>query len=232
MRILACGAHADDVEIFCGGTVALSAQQGHEVMILDLTAGEMGSNGTVEERRGEAERAAAILGAKERFNCGLPDGFVDAGDREQRRIAVEYIREIRPEVMLIPVAETRHPDHGQAGRLLKEAAYVAGLKKYPAAGEPFRPVAVFHYLERRPGRPDFLVPVADQIEQKRGALLCFESQFKRGGQNTETFINHPDFLEGILARDRFYGAQAGVNFAEPFQSWSPPLARNLADLLP
>ncbi|MCP4549072.1 MAG: bacillithiol biosynthesis deacetylase BshB1 [bacterium] len=231
MRILACGAHADDVEIGCGGTIALCASQGHEVAILDLTAGELGSNGTPAMRVEEAARAARVLGVTERFNAGLPDGLLREGDPEQRKTVIEWIRRLRPELVLVTPLASRHPDHVQAARLVTEAAYLAGLKRYPAEGEAFRPRLLLQYMDLCRCDPTFVVPTSEFLETKRGALLCYKSQFKRADGTAPTRINSPDFLEQILARDRFYGGLAGVPCGEPLLSCEIPVLSNLEALL-
>jgi bacillithiol biosynthesis deacetylase BshB1 len=232
MRLLACGAHADDVELACGGALALAAERGHEVYILDLSAGEMASNGDPQTRAREAEAAARRLGVKERSNARLPDGRLSAADEEQRRIVVEMIRRVRPDVLLIPPAENRHPDHVQAHRLLSEAAFLAGLARYPAGGEATRPRAVYHYMERFPFSPSFILNTAAVAERKREALSCYASQFQRAPSAAATLINSPAFLDQIMARDRYYGGLAGCECGEPFLAPSPLRLDDPALLLP
>lgn len=218
MRILACGAHPDDVEIACGGTVALAAGQGHDVQILDLTRGEMGSNGDARLRGREATAAAAILGVAARHNADLPDGRLDSSSESQKQKLVSIIRSLRPQMMIIPPQETRHPDHGQASRLLADAAFLSGLALFPAEGEPHRPQLILRTLERKQAAADFCICIDEQIEKKREALWAYRSQFslEEGGRRTE--INSPAFLEGVLARDRYFGSLSGCVWAEPFSS--------------
>ena len=230
MRIVACGAHPDDIEICCGGTVALSVRNGHDVALLDLTAGELGSNGTVAERQAEAEASARVLGVAERHNALLPDGAVSAADAVQLRTAVEWIRRLRPEILLIPPELCRHPDHGQAHLLMRDASFKAGLRRFPADGAPFRPRALYQYAERFHFEPSFLVAIDEFGDLKRAALLAYSSQFERRDGQTETLINHPNFLAGIEARDRYWGEKAGCLYAEPFRSAQPPVVGDVAVL--
>jgi bacillithiol biosynthesis deacetylase BshB1 len=230
MRIVACGAHPDDVEICCGGTVALSVRIGHAVGILDLTGGELGSNGTEEERAREAAAAAEILGVGERHNAHLPDGGLSAADPEQMRAVVEWIRRLRPEILLIPPERCRHPDHRQAHVLLRDAAFKAGLRQYPAEGKPFRPRALYQYLERFPFEPSFLIDTSAVGALKRKALGAYVSQFARREGTTGTLINDPGFLGAIEARDSYWGGQAGCKLAEPFLAATTPVLKDMAAL--
>jgi len=232
MKLLACGAHADDVELGCGATLALAAERGHEVRILDLTGGELGSNGDPATRAREASRAAAVLKAAGRHNAGLPDGGLDGGDSGQRRRVVEWLRRLRPEILLIPARENRHPDHRQAHVLLEQAAFMAGLARYEADGEPHRPRAVFQYMERIPFIPSFVVAADAFAERKRAALMCYASQFSRATGERDTFINRPGFLEHLFARDRYYGGLVGCEYGEPFFCALPLGIGDPAALLP
>ncbi|MEM7677304.1 MAG: PIG-L family deacetylase [Myxococcota bacterium] len=131
LHALAVGPHPDDVELFCGGTIVRLVQQGHRVGILDLTAGELASNGTVPIRRAEAQAAAEVMGVALRDNLALPDGGLQPGtDDEQVRAAADAVRRLRPELMFVPWIQARHPDHSAAGHLMRKAAFVAGLTRY------------------------------------------------------------------------------------------------------
>jgi len=232
MRILACGAHPDDVEIACGATLALAARQGHDTVILDLTRGEMGSNGDPELRAAEAAEAGRILDVGERHQAGLPDGHLNARDEGQRRAAVEWLRRLRPELLIIPARENRHPDHDQAHLLMKEAVFLAGLARFEAEGEPARPRAVYETMERRIFRPDFVVDVSSLRDLKDDALRAYRSQFIRESGASPTLINDPAFLEAIRARDRYFGELAGCAWAEPFRALELLRLANLDCLLP
>ena len=231
MHLLACGAHADDVEISCGGTVALAARLGHQVSILDLTAGELGSNGDTALRAREAVAAATVLGVSRRENAGLPDGHLNAADPDQRKVLATWLRRLAPDLLLIPPADNRHPDHSAAHRLLMDSVFLAGLRRYDVEGEAHRTGSVVQYMERRAFEPDLLVDVSAVIEQKRQALLCYRSQFQRDEGATPTNINAAGFLDWVIARNRHYGGLAGCESAEPFASTEPLLLNDPALML-
>jgi len=231
MHLLAVGAHADDVEICCGGTLALAVRLGHEVSILDLTAGELGSNGDPRRRAAEAAAAASVLGVARRENAGLPDGGLNAADPGQRRVVVEWLRRLGPDLLITHCGQNRHPDHNAAHRLLWDAAFLAGLARYGGEGPPRRPSRILEMMERFPFTPSVVVGIDSTVATKRAALDCYASQFSRGDGLAATSINHPDFLAQILARDRFYGAQAGCGHGEPFFSSQVTLVRDPGWLL-
>jgi bacillithiol biosynthesis deacetylase BshB1 len=212
--LLAFGPHPDDIEIGLGGTVARHAAHGHRVGLCDITRGELGTNGTPEERLREAEDARAILGAVWRRNLGWPDGGID-GTADQMRAAVELIRQARPRVLAIPYWRDRHPDHVAASRVLTTAAFKSRLRRYAAAGDPWDGEWVCYYFINDARRPSFVVDVSEEYELKRKALACHRSQFQRSaGDSRETRLTSPRFLQLIESRDAQFGALAGVPFAE------------------
>jgi bacillithiol biosynthesis deacetylase BshB1 len=214
--LLAFGPHPDDLEIGMGGTLRLHADLGARVGLCDLTHGEMGSNGTPEERAAEAERAREVLGAAWRENLRLPDGGL-ALAREQIVPIVELVRRARPRVVAIPWQQDRHPDHAAAHALLLRALFDAGLRRFAAGGDPWRPELVCAYLINTPAAPTFVVDVTAVYERKREALACYRSQFgPSGGDRVATRLTSPRFAQLIESRDAQFGAQAGVAFAEGF----------------
>ena len=231
LDLLAIGAHPDDVDISCGGTLALAAAQGYAVGILDLTRGEMGTNGTPEMRAGEAAEAARLLGAAGRWNAGLPDGGIRSGDPEQERRVVELLRRLRPAILLTHYPQDRHPDHVQASLISERTWYLAGLARYAADGTPFRPSARFHFASRVGFHPTLVVDVTEQWETKRLAMLAHKSQVTQEVAGaTPTQLNQPDFLERVEARMRHYGGMIGVRYGESFYSDAPMGARSLAPI--
>ncbi len=232
MKILACGAHPDDVEIACGATLALAVFEGHKVEILDLTRGEMGSNGDPEMRAVEAAEAGHILGVLDRYQASLPDGGLNARDESQRRTVVEWLRRLAPDLLIIPARENRHPDHDQAHLLLREGVFLAGLAHFSAEGNPTRPRVVYETMERRLFRPDFVVDVSGFRSKKELALRAYKSQFIREEGQTDTIINDPAFLESIRSRDRFFGELAGCTWAEPYKAVELLRIDRLSALLP
>jgi N-acetylglucosamine malate deacetylase 1 len=214
--VLAFGPHPDDVEIFCGGIVITLAGLGHRVGIVDLTRGELGSQGTVDERKAEAAAAARVMGTAFRENLGLPDGLLDASpDSPHLPVAVETIRRHRPELMLLPWKEERHPDHVAASALLTRAAFMAGLRKFDLKGAaPFAPRQILYYEMRHRMPASFIVDTSKAWETKARAIACHPSQITRRDAEAATLISSPMAIEAIEARDRYRGAQIGVTHGE------------------
>jgi bacillithiol biosynthesis deacetylase BshB1 len=212
--LLVFGPHPDDIEIGLGGTVAKHAALGRAVGLCDLTAGDLGSNGTIEERLAEAEEARAVLGAAWRMNLGWPDrGFSASPDHV--RGAAALIREARPRVVAIPHGRDRHPDHVIASQVLAEAAFNAGLRRYEAGGEAWKPELVCFYFINDWDRASIVIDVSAHYEVKRRALDCYASQFRASAPGAvPTRLNSPRFAQLIVSRDALFGAAAGVAFAE------------------
>jgi len=213
--LLAFGPHPDDLEIGLGGTIAHHAARGLRVGLCDLTAGEMGSNGTVDERLAEAEAARAVLGAVWRENLRWPDRQIGkhAGHLDQ---AVAFIRRHQPRAVAVPYWSDRHPDHVAASAVLTEAVFNAGLKRYEAGEDAaWKPEWVCYYFINDGDKPSFVVDVSAHYEQKRRALDCHVTQFRRPGEGTAaTRLNTPLFRQLIESRDAQFGALAGVTWAE------------------
>lgn len=214
LDLLVFGPHPDDAEIGLGGTIARQTSQGYAVGICDLTRGELGSNGTVDERLAEAEAARVVLGAALRENLGWPDGGIGQVPDHVRE-AAEAIRRWRPRTIAIPYWQDRHPDHLAAATVLSAAAFRSGLRRYAAAGEPWRADWVCYYFINDSAPPSFVVDVSDSYETKRSALACHSSQFNAGRAGAvATRLTSPRFTQLIESRDAQFGALAGVAFAE------------------
>ena len=211
--LLVFGPHPDDIEIGIGGIVARHAALGLRVGLCDLTAGEMGSNGTVDDRLKEAEAAGAVLGAAWRENLRWPDRRI-GGDPVQMEQAVAFIRWHRPRVIAVPYWTDRHPDHGAASTIMTEAAFNAGLRRYPADGDPWKIDWICYYFINDAVTPSFLIDVTDQYELKRRALDCHGSQFQAKPGGVGTRLNTPLFRQLVESRDAQFGALAGVTWAE------------------
>jgi bacillithiol biosynthesis deacetylase BshB1 len=212
--LLVFGPHPDDIEIGLGGTIARHAALGLTVGLCDLTAGEMGTNGTVDERLVESEAARKVLGAAWRDNLRWPDRRIgkDAAQLEQ---AVAFIRRRRPRVIAVPYWSDRHPDHGAASELLTEAAFNSGLRRYSSEGEAWKPEWICYYFINDSAAPSFVVDVSDYYQQKRDALDCHASQLHRSAPGAaETRLNTPLFRQLVESRDAQFGALAGVAWAE------------------
>lgn len=212
LDILALGAHPDDVEVHVGGILALAADRGMKAAILDLTNGDLGTRGTAETRRAEAQDAARILGVP-RIVLDFPDGrFTE--DESYRLRLMTAIRRLRPRVMILPAPEDRHPDHPRVHRLAREAAYYAGLKNYPCGGTPWRPEAVAWVGGENPGPPDLLVDVSAVWERRMAAFDAFGSQFAQDPSQPATRIAHPAFRRGVLGRAMHWGSLRMCSWAE------------------
>jgi bacillithiol biosynthesis deacetylase BshB1 len=213
--LLVFGPHPDDIEIGLGATVAKHAALGHQVGLCDLTRGEMGSNGTPDERLAEAEAARVVLGAAWRENLAWPDRAI--GGDEHVRQAAQLIRRVRPRVIAVPYWDDRHPDHGAASRVLSEAVFNARLRRYEADGDPWQPEWTCYYFINDSGAASFVVDVSAHYEVKRRALSCYRSQFGRPVQGSDTVatrLTSPRFMQLIESRDAQFGALVGVAFAE------------------
>ena len=233
LDVLAIGSHPDDVELGCGGTLALLSRQGLKVGILHLTRGEAGTRGTVEERRVEAIEAARILGATavELMDCG--DGRLRGGEKEEVEL-IERLRRWRPELVLGPAPADRHPDHGRAHQLVKDCTYYAGLARR-GAGEPHRPAAVFSYMQHDPFEPSFVVDVSSTWEVKLEALAAYGSQLHQPGEVREepqTKVASAEFRQAVEGRARHFGLLVGAEHGEPFWSRLPLAVADPMSLLP
>ena len=210
--VLAFGPHPDDIEIGIGATLAKHASLGHRVGLCDLTGGEMGSNGTVTERLVEAARD--VLGALWRTNLRLPDRAIGSDPAHIRRVA-EVVRRVQPRVVALPYWSDRHPDHAATSHLVAEAVFNAGLRRYQAEGDAWKPEVSCYYFINESATPSFVIDVSDHYETKRRALACHASQFRPTGSDAvATRLTTAWFQQLIESRDAQFGAQAGFAFAE------------------
>jgi len=225
--LLVFGPHPDDLEIGAGGTIARHAAAGGSVGLCDLTAGEMGSNGTVEQRLAEAEAARKALGAAWRENLRLPDRAIGKSPEHLVTLAT-FVRRHRPRVVAAPFWSDRHPDHGAASALVTEGVFNAGLRKYQAPGDAWKVEWICYYFINDAEKPSFVVDVTEQYETKRKALDCHVTQFQPPGTGSAaTRLNTPLFRQLIESRDAQFGALAGVRWAEGFIVREPVPRANL-----
>ena len=233
LDVLAIGAHPDDVELACGGTLALLAERGRRVGIAHLTRGEAGTRGTAAERRREAERAAEALGAValEFLDCG--DGGLRTGAAEEDTV-IELLRRLRPELVLGPPRVDRHPDHGRGCRLVEAACFYAGLASR-GTGAPHRPAALWSYMQHDSFEPDLVVDVSAGWQAKIAALDAYRSQLHQLGADRRepaTKVASPEFRLAMEGRARHFGLLIGAAFGEPFSSRLPLAVRDPLALLP
>lgn len=220
--VLAIAAHPDDVELTCGGTLVQLKARGKKFGIVDLTGGEMGTRGTSETRRREAERAAEILGAEFRETLDFGDGGL-AVSRENELLLMDVIRREKPRLVLTPYPDDRHPDHARAGRFVTDAAFYAGLRKIETAHPAHRPQQTIYFPTASMHEPDFVVNITPAMETRRRAILAFASQFHaEGSVEPQTMLSQKMFLEAVEARARHFGFLIGVEFGEGFLSRRPP----------
>ena len=221
LDILAIGVHPDDVELSCAGTILKHIALGKKCGILDLTAGELGTRGSAELRLTESTNAAKILGVSVRDNLKMADGFFK-NDKEHQLEIIKKIREYQPEIVLCNAVSDRHPDHGRSAALVSEACYYSGLirietKLNGANQQAWRPKAVYHYIQDRQLKPDFVVDVTSFFEKKMEAIQAFKSQFYNPDSNEPASpISVENFLDVVKGRMSVWGRVAGFEYAEGF----------------
>jgi len=215
LDVLAISPHPDDAELFCGGLLARAKREGYTTGILDLSAGELSTQGNAEQRKQESQQASAILKLDWRGNLGLPDGNL-ADTPEHRLEIIKIVRKWRPKMCLIPFQHDRHPDHEAAALLARTAIYQAGLKKVIDGQEFYRPGLVLSYMLHRIFTPSFVVDISADMDVKMAAIQAYHSQFFKTNQTESTYISRPEFLESITTRARFYGQQVNSKYGEPY----------------
>lgn len=214
--ILAFGTHPDDVELGCGGTLFKLKQLGYSTAILDLTEGEMGSRGTVEQRYKESAAAAEILQVDLRENLKIADGNIEV-NRENTEKIMRKVRRLKPSLVFAPYQDDRHPDHIHASQLVREGCFYAGLKKKMQDIPPHRPFRVLYYMAKYEFTPSFVVDITESFDKKFQALKTYQSQFfNPEWPEEQTFISSKWFMESVEFRARHFGWMAGVKYAEPF----------------
>ena len=221
LDILAFGAHPDDVELGCAGTLLVAIAEGKKVGVIDLTKGELGTRGTTSQRLKEAQLASEVMGLTIRENLGMADGFFK-NNKENQFAIIETIRRFQPSIVFCNAPEDRHPDHGRASNLVEDASFLSGLSKIQTmhngvAQDAWRPTQVFHYIQSRSLSPNFVVDISAHMDKKMESILVHSSQFYDPNSNEpETFISGTAFLEFVKGRAKELGQQIGVQYAEGF----------------
>jgi bacillithiol biosynthesis deacetylase BshB1 len=213
-------AHPDDAELCCGGTIAALINAEKKTGIIDLTRGELGTRGSVKQRKLEAKKASGILGISLRENLGIPDGNI-ANTPANRLKIIKVIRKYKPKVIFFPHYYDRHPDHYNTHYLVKDAAFYAGLQKIKTPGlKEFRAARNIYYMQSYTFEPNLIFDISDTFKTKMEAVKCFSTQFhtetKKDSNSPETFISSKAFMEYIEARSKFYGFQIGAKYGEAF----------------
>lgn len=237
LDILAIGAHPDDVELGCGATLAKEIANGKKVGIIDLTRGELGTRGTAETRDVESEDAAKILGVTMRTNMEFADGFF-LNDKHHQIELIKQIRKFRPEIVICNAIEDRHIDHGKGSKLVSDACFLSGLIKVDTIcedtdgwQEPWRPNAVYHYIQWKDLEPDIVVDVSGFMETKLNAVMAYKTQFfDPDSDEPETPISSKNFTDSIEYRARNLGRMIGVEYGEGYTVERYPAVNSLFDL--
>lgn len=224
LDILAIGAHPDDVELGCSGVLIKERKRGKKVGIIDLTEGELGTRGTVETRYAEAAEAGRIIGVSARENLQMRDGFFVNDETHQLKL-ISALRKYRPDIVIGNIHEDRHPDHGKAGHLIYDACFLSGLRQVKTTDaegneqEQWRPKYLLHYIQDRFYEPDVIVDISDVWEERQQSILAYTTQFNsNGGNEPQTYISNPEFMDAVAARARLLGKRIGVKYAEGFLS--------------
>lgn len=218
LDILAFGAHPDDVELSAAGTIISLIRKGYSAGIIDLTEGEMGTRGNKILRRKEAKKSAEVMNLTLRENLKLKDGLLNENSVEAVDKIVQKIRQYKPSIVFANYFVDRHPDHEAAGKLVKKAAFLAGLEKYkPLKNKAHRPKRIFYYMQTYTFEPTFIYNITDSMRKKIEAIACFESQFyDYRSTEPKTFISSANFINYIISKANYFGFLIGAEFGEPF----------------
>ena len=234
--ILAIGAHPDDVELSCSGTIAKEISAGKKVVIIDLTKGELGTRGSEKIREIESKKAAEILKISDRKNLGLKDGFFHNSDENKIKL-VRLIRFYKPNIVLCNSINDRHPDHGKASKLVVESCFLSGLKKVSTkfqdiAQQPWKPTNIYHYVQWNLEIPDFIVDISDFMDIKLKSVQCYSSQFyDPESKEPKTPISTQNFLESIKYRSANFGRIIGADHGEGFVANRKLAVASISDLI-
>jgi N-acetylglucosamine malate deacetylase 1 len=236
LDIVAFGAHPDDVELGCSGTLAKEISLGKKVGIIDLTRGELGTRGSVEIRNNESEKASKILGVSVRENLDMRDGFFVNDEAHQMKV-IQMIRKYQPEIVLCNAIDDRHIDHGKGSKLVSDACFLSGLRKIETSfnGEnqtAWRPKVVYHYIQWKNLEPDFVVDISGFMEIKMQSILAYSSQFyDPNSKEPESPISSKNFLDSVKYRAQDLGRIIGSEFAEGFTVERYLAVNSLGDLV-
>ena len=236
LDILAFSAHPDDIELASSGTVLAHIAQGKKVGIIDLTQGDLGTRGTVEIRMKEVEVSNKILGIHVRENLKFRDGFFVKDETHLLKV-IEMIRKYQPEIILANAVTDRHIDHGRAADLLHDACFLSGLVKVETSHDgknqnPWRPKAVYHYIQDNYSNPDIVVDITPYFEKKMESIKAFSSQFyDPNSKEPVTPISTKDFLDFVESRSLHFGRTIGVRYGEGFTIKRPIGIKDLTTIL-
>lgn len=231
LDILVFGAHPDDVELGCGGTIIKHVHSGFKIGIIDLTRGELGTRGNAEIRTSETKKSTEIMGVEIRENMDFKDGFFKEDDYHRMKI-IQKIRKYRPDIVITNAPSDRHPDHGRSAKLTVSSCFLSGLEKINTKQKIWRPKHIYHYIQFNNLDPDFVIDISDHIDEKIESILCYSSQFyDPDSSETDTIISSKDFLESIKYRAKDIGRQSDCKYAEGFISNQTLKVGSLKDLI-
>lgn len=214
--VMAIGAHPDDIELGCGGTLIKMREMGYSIVLVDMVRGEMATRGTIETRRAEAAEAARIIGAVARENLELQDGNIHLSPDAKYRVA-RVVREYRPKLVFLPYYEDRHPDHYHASMVAYEGIFMGGLSRFETGQPPYRPPKILYYMGWYEFEPTFIVDITAQFERKMEAIYAYSTQFKPGDDfYPQTRLTSREYHWGLQSRMAYYGSLIGVNYGEGF----------------
>lgn len=235
--ILAIGVHPDDVELGCSGTLLKHIAMGKKVGIVDMTQGELGTRGNAQLRMEEAESSRTIMGALVRENLGMADGFFQHSKENILKLS-KAIRKFKPEIVLANAISDRHPDHGRASKLISDACFYSGLARIEQQDEdgnvlePWRPKSVYHYIQDRNLKADFVIDISEFMEKKFECILAFKTQFNLGNPDgPKTPISGKEFMDFMRSKNQTYGRDIGAEYAEGFTVDRTIGVRDLFDLI-
>jgi bacillithiol biosynthesis deacetylase BshB1 len=216
LDILVFGAHPDDVELGCGGTIIKEVQKGKKVGVIDLTRGELGTRGTAESRDAETKSATEIMGIAIRENMNFKDGFFK-DDEEHKLALIKKIRKFQPQIVITNAISDRHPDHPRSSQITIDACFLSGLEKIETGQETWRPNAIYHYIQFNDIKADIVVDISNQMDLKLDAVKAYSSQFfNPESKESETIISSQGFLDSISYRAKNLGRQSNCGYAEGF----------------
>ncbi|HRE42074.1 MAG TPA: bacillithiol biosynthesis deacetylase BshB1 [Ignavibacteria bacterium] len=212
------GAHPDDVELTCGGTVLKLVASGNKVGIIDLTKGELSTRGNLQSRKKETEAATKLLGIDVRENAGLRDGNIKI-DESSKKVIINLIRKYQPEIIFAPYPDDRHPDHIHTGNLIRESFFYSGLKKIKTGvNNAYRAKKLYYYPQHREIPVSFVIDISEYYQKKSKVLKCYGTQFFTGKKSgdADTYISTENFMKYVESKARYYGFKIGVEYGEPF----------------
>ena len=233
MRVLAIGAHPDDIEIYCAGTLAKCVKRGDTVIACHVSSGSLGHVVIQPDelrviRANEAKKAGSLAGVE--VICAGFDDLEIFDTKEARDKIVDIIRYANPDLIITHNPDDYMPDHTAVAKLVFDASFTATLPNYPTKQKTVAKLVPIYYMEPAAGlnfQPTEYVDITDEMDLKSRMLECHESQVvwlrDHDGQ---------DVVENMKVTSRFRGMQCGVKYAEGFRQCQVYLKGTTKRLLP